>query len=175
MNQVKKIILKAVLSIGVLFVGFYTGLFLGLILWGEGINEIVAFAASFSLAVIGLCFIWIPKRKLILVLWLIFLGALLVIQGLIFGVEWHKNSITINTSPNINTSEYLPFVEDSKIVKKDSQTLKLSDPLPRIDGAAALFPVYSAFVNATYPDTTALRDGVFEYRNTPSGYRALAE
>ena len=87
----------------------------------------------------------------------------------------YDESITINTSPNINVHEYLPFEEDSKIVKYDSKTLKLTDNLPKIDGAAALFPVYSAFVNAVYPETTELYDGIFEYNNTPGGYQLLAE
>ncbi|MBE7031152.1 MAG: hypothetical protein E7409_06985 [Ruminococcaceae bacterium] len=87
----------------------------------------------------------------------------------------YDESITINTSPNINVREYLPFEQDSKIVKYDSKTLKLTDNIPKIDGAAALFPVYSAFVNAVYPDTTKLHDDVFHYNNTPGGYQLLAE
>ena len=86
----------------------------------------------------------------------------------------YDESITINTSPNINIHEYLPFKEESKIVNKRSETLQFTDNLPKIDGAAALFPVYSAFVNATYPYTTYINDGFFEYNNTPEGYRMLA-
>ena len=82
---------------------------------------------------------------------------------------------SIDTAPSINTWEYLPFVEESKIVKYDSKTLKLTENLPIIDGATAAFPVYSAFVNAVYPNTTELYDGVFEYNNTVGGYEALAE
>ena len=95
--------------------------------------------------------------------------------GTNFGIIRYNESITVNTSPNIDVYEYLPFKEDSKIVKTDSKTLKLTENLPRIDGAAALFPVYSAFVNAVYPNTTKLHDGIFEYNNTPDGYRLLAE
>ena len=53
--------------------------------------------------------------------------------------------------------------------------MKLTENLPKIDGAAALFPVYSAFVNAVYPETTELYDGNFEYNNTPEGYQNLAK
>ena len=85
--------------------------------------------------------------------------------------------ITIDTAPAINVYEYLPFEEDSKIVKYDSKTLSFDgltqDELPIIDGAAAAFPVYSAFVHAVYPETTELHDGVFEYNNTVNGYAAL--
>ena len=47
----------------------------------------------------------------------------------------------------------MPFDEDSKIVKLENVSLKLEDNLPIVDGAAAVFPVYSAFVNAVYPNT----------------------
>ncbi len=82
---------------------------------------------------------------------------------------------SVNVTPNIDVTEYLPFVEDSKIVKYDSQTLKLTENLPIIDGATAAFPVYSAMVNAVYPETTTLNDGVFQYTTTTGGYKNLAE
>ena len=57
-----------------------------------------------------------------------------------------------------------------------------ADALVPIDGAAAVFPVYSAFVHAVYPSDTeltkstgAFKEGVFQYYNTHLGYRYLAE
>ncbi len=95
---------------------------------------------------------------------------------LLFGTEeGPAGPESIDVAPNIRTEEYLPFTEESKIVKYDSKTLKLTEDLPIIDGATAAFPVYSAFVNAVYPNTTRLYDGVFEYNNTVGGYKALAE
>ena len=82
---------------------------------------------------------------------------------------------SIDTAPAIDIYQYLPFDEKSKIVKHDSQTLKLTDNLPIIDGAAAAFPVYSAFVNAVYPETTRINHGSFVYNNTVEGYKQLAE
>lgn len=93
----------------------------------------------------------------------------------------HQKSITINTTPNINVHEYLPFDESSKIVRLEHASLHLTDNLPRLDGAAAVFPVYSAFVHAVYPDTVTLGgmsgqvDSSFNYSNTVEGYRRLAE
>ena len=89
--------------------------------------------------------------------------------------ESEPDDSVIDTTPSISVNEYLPFREDSKIVKFDSKTLKLTENLPIIDGATAAFPVYSAFVNAVYPNTTKLWDGVFEYNNTVGGYNELAE
>jgi len=93
----------------------------------------------------------------------------------------YQRTITINTTPNINVREYLPFDENSKIVRLDHASLHLTDNLPRLDGAAAVFPVYSAFVHAVYPDTVTLGgmagqvDSSFNYSNTVEGYRRLAE
>ena len=52
------------------------------------------------------------------------------------------------------TYYYRPFPEgeDSKLATLDEpSTLKLTDNLPRLDGATALFPIYSAFMTAVYP------------------------
>ena len=110
-----------------------------------------------------------------MVVWLIAAALYFTALGINYGYKKYDESITINTAPNINVHEYLPFEEDSRIVKLDSQTLKLTMDLPVIDGAAAFFPVYAAFVNAVYPETTKLYDGVLEYNNTPGGYALLAE
>ena len=93
-----------------------------------------------------------------------------------FGIAKYDESITVDTSPNIVVEEYLPFTEDSKIARLDYEaSLKLENDLPVIDGAAALFPVYSGFVNATYPSKVQLYDGTFEYNNTVLGYDLLAQ
>lgn len=120
--------------------------------------------------------IWSKRRKKIFSL---VLAADILLFGVLFGIKaipmWYEESLTIDVTPNINTSEYLPFVEDSKIVKLENASLKLTGDLPVIDGATAAFPVYSAFVHAVYPETTRLYDGVFEYNNTVGGYRELAK
>ncbi len=119
-------------------------------------------------------FLWLKKRKPYFICWLSVLLALFITCSVAFAIEKYNESITIDVTPNINVREYLPFTEDSKIVKIDSKTLKLTDNLPIIDGATAAFPVYSAFVHAVYPSTTTLYDMAFRYNNTLYGYQALA-
>ena len=49
--------------------------------------------------------------------------------------------------------EYEPFAEGTKAVYPDGEsTLKFEHPTLRLDGATALYPVYSAFVQAVYPE-----------------------
>ena len=123
--------------------------------------------------------IWIKRKKPYLITYVCLFLVVLVCCGVQWGIAEYERSITIDVAPNINVHEYLPFDENSKIVKIDSKTLKFSedDELPRIDGASAAFPVYSAFVNAVYPNTkeTELWGNVFQYNNTVGGYIELAK
>ena len=123
--------------------------------------------------------IWLEKRRPYLIAY----SSYLLCFAILVGVQkfiWNYNAaITVDVTPNINVTEYLPFDPYSKIVKIRSETLSFDnvekEALPVIDGAAATFPVYSAFVNAVYPDTTELCDGTFEHYNTKIGYELLAE
>ncbi|MBD5130490.1 MAG: phosphate ABC transporter substrate-binding protein, PhoT family [Ruminococcaceae bacterium] len=91
-----------------------------------------------------------------------------------------------NTNPemqakSIELSKYLPFDENSGIVKIDSAA-KLGGKLPVIDGAAALYPVFSGFVNAVYPSDSVFFDGenftdesALHYTNTRGAYSAIVD
>ena len=119
--------------------------------------------------------IYSKNKKRDLKIWGISVFVFFVVLGINIAINKYEESITIKTNVNIDCNEYLPFTEVSKIIKLDHEaSLKLTDNLPRLDGAAAVFPVYSAFVNATYPNTVRLNDGIFEYRNTVQGYTSLA-
>ena len=175
MKKASVIILKILLTAATLFASYYALFITAMILFSSGINHIIAYIGLIVVPSLLLPLIWLKKRKKFLIIWCICAAVYGAALGTNFGIIKYNKSITVNTSPNIDIQAYLPFDEDSKIVKTDSKTLKLTENLPRIDGAAALFPVYSAFVNAVYPNTTKLHDGIFEYNNTPDGYRLLAE
>lgn len=96
----------------------------------------------------------------------------IVLVSVFGGIDLYYASHRIVDNSNINTDEYLPFDENSKIARLDHEaSFKLStfDYLPKVDGAAALFPMYSSFVNATYPRTIPplnAENGCFYYTNT---------
>ena len=175
MKKASVIILKIILTAAALFASYYALIVTAMLLFSSGINHIITYIGLIVVPSLLLPLIWLKKRKKFLIIWCICAAVYGTALGTNFGIIKYNKSITVNTSPNIDIQAYLPFEEDSKIVKTDSKTLKLTENLPRIDGAAALFPVYSAFVNAVYPNTTKLHDGIFEYNNTPDGYRLLAE
>jgi phosphate transport system substrate-binding protein len=172
----KRIIISILLTIVALIASIFFGFYIFLVLAFGGTAIVLSVAAALLFPALTLPMIWMwSKRNRIFKIWI----ALFLIIGLSIGaqegIEAYKKSKIIDTAPNIVTSEYLPFIKDTKIVKIDNASLKLEGELPIIDGAAAVFPVYSAFVHATYPNTTKLYDGVFEYNNTVPGYEMLAE
>lgn len=175
MKKASVIILKIILTAATLLASYYALIVTAMFLFWSGINHIIAYIGLIVVPSLLLPLIWLKKRKKFLIIWCICAAVYGAALGTNFGIIKYNKSITVNTSPNIDIQAYLPFEENSKIVKTYSKTLKLTENLPKIDGAAALFPVYSAFVNAVYPNTTKLHDGIFEYNNTPDGYRLLAE
>lgn len=82
---------------------------------------------------------------------------------------------------SIELDKYLPFEENSEIVKMRSD-FQITDDIPVIDGAAALYPICSAAVNAVYPEDSVKFDGSdftseskLQMRNTRGAYKAVAD
>lgn len=82
---------------------------------------------------------------------------------------------------SIELDQYLPFEEDSLVVKTDSE-IKLSGDLPVVDGAAALYPVCSGMVNALYPEESVIFDGgnfseesALQMNNTRGAYKGVVD
>ncbi|WP_172370759.1 PstS family phosphate ABC transporter substrate-binding protein [Sporosarcina jiandibaonis] len=65
---------------------------------------------------------------------------------------YEKTRATVQDG-DVDTYAYAPFSKASKVVSlSEPSTYKIEDNLPIIDGATALYPVYSAFVKAVYPE-----------------------
>lgn len=112
------------------------------------------------------------------------IGAFVLFDlSLYFGYaqKFRSGSSKLMITKSIETDRYLPFDENSGIVKYNSE-LTLEGELPVLDGAAALFPVYSAFFNAVYPEGSCeFSEGEFspvsklQYSNTIGAYKAVAD
>lgn len=91
----------------------------------------------------------------------------------------------------IDVSQYLPFEENSDLANVKS-SLKLTDNLPVLDGAAALVPVYASIIHNVYPKGSVTYDGgefsddnfygenfakdsKMQYKNTVRGYQAIVD
>ena len=170
----KTIIIKIILTILSIVGSVFVGLYSFLILAFSGGNSILAGLSVLILPGLLIPLIWCKKRKKVFFIWLISVIIWGIATAIPYAIEAYDDSITVNTNPNINVHEYLPFEKDSKIVKIDSE-FKLEGELPIIDGAAAVFPLYSAFVNEVYPNSVEFGKDVFVYNNTVDGYNLLAE
>jgi phosphate transport system substrate-binding protein len=69
------------------------------------------------------------------------------------GYQTYLKSLEVVSTQDVDLSEYLPFAEDTKAVSlEEASTFKIKDNLPTLDGSTALYPVYSAFAQAVYPE-----------------------
>lgn len=182
-NRVFVITFKTILTILAVMASPFVGLIAGLGMYFGMFWEPLCWLVALILPA-AIPLIWIPRKKVYLIIYGSFVAAFFVALGINIGIMKYDESITVDTAPNINVDEYLPFREDSKIVKVDNASLKLTENLPKLDGAAAVFPVYSAFVHAVYPSDTYLAtygncddplSQPFQYHNTSMGYQYLAE
>jgi len=106
-------------------------------------------------------------------------------------VRLANNFSDATQSKMIDVGRYLPHNENSDLARIDS-SLKLTEELPVLDGAAALVPVYAAIVNAVYPEGSVTYEGgsfsddnyygenfapdsKMQYKNTVRGYKAIVD
>ena len=106
-----------------------------------------------EILLVGLMAQWWTGKRLILP----FLMALLAVGGLWGSARYEAYLRDITLEEYFNTWDYVPFTEGSKVKNLGEEaTLRFSDDreaLPRMDGATALYPVYAAFAQATYPES----------------------
>ena len=91
----------------------------------------------------------------------------------------------------VDVEKYLPHNPESDLVRINS-SLELHDNLPVLDGAAALLPVYAAFIDNVYPKGSVTFEGgefsddnfygenfaadsKMQYKNTVRGYEAIVD
>ncbi|MBE4910646.1 substrate-binding domain-containing protein [Bacillus luteolus] len=92
------------------------------------------------------------KPKQLKVSFLSFLSLCLVAVIVYESIDAYHNSFETLADQEVDLYQYQPFNQLSKVATlEEESTLKLEGDLPVLDGATALYPLYSAFVQATYP------------------------
>lgn len=122
---------------------------------------------------------WFNPRRFVAWLSLFALTA-----GGLFGSYAYDQYLRDITVPEyFDYRTYDPFEPDSLAVSLDeTPTLQFSDAdtLPRLDGATALYPVYSAIAKTVYPSSLADRDvleriDIIDCDTTPYAYKDLVD
>ena len=95
---------------------------------------------------------WLNSKKSLMVLVVAF--GLVVLSITVFEINraYHNNIDKIDEQ-GVDLTLYEPFRENTKAVSLDEKSeLTFTKDLPKLDGATALYPLYSAFARATYPE-----------------------
>lgn len=100
--------------------------------------------------------------------------SVLAVTGYEINQAYHASIPTVSEQ-DFDLRAYQPNQENTKAVTlKQPATLKLESNLPRLDGATALYPLYSAFVQAVYPNKQYdLHDDQVRASTTPEAYENL--
>ena len=88
--------------------------------------------------------------------------AVALVSGVYVGFGLYNDSIPVMEDRDSLIYQYEPFAEGTKAVYlEEESTLKFETPTIDMDGATALYPIYSAFVQAVYPEG---RYDIYDYK-----------
>ncbi len=186
---------KLALTLSILFISYVAGIFLFLLM-PSGLHIIlVILPFAFLPALIPPIFMKKHRgayfRGYVIVFFL-YVAALAV--NLVY-IDY-DNHRKVELTPDIDIYDYYPWNPDNllaKLPQKSSLQFTDQDALPRIDGATAVFPIYSAFVREVYPEGILLHNQsvfdhdrnliqdycweptAYQFNNTRGGYNSLAD
>lgn len=171
-----KIAASLVLTAALVFVGFIAYVFIGLTGGLLFYSPLVA-AATLAIILISILSIFevLKGKKLLAVFGILIL--LCAVSVTVYEVyNGYEKGIPRINDQGVDLHQYRPFRVDTKAVRLgEPSTLKIRSDLPKLDGATALYPLYSAFVQAVYPekDYEPYKDSEVVCSSTPYAYSAL--
>lgn len=146
---------KIVISIFVLLtVCFFTFILLFLVAFSGNIHYIPLVIAAAVILYIGYVLVifdvFYKNSKRVKIFWTI-AGIVLVACSVQPVYKWFDNRVP-TVDAEVDIYQYEPFTDKNKLVQLDKkQTLMLEEPLPKMDGATALYPLYAAITEHIYP------------------------
>ena len=156
-SKIKKYLLKG-MSI---FLGILDAVIIGLIVYIISIfdahwyNKVcyILLGLLIECMFVALIALWMNVKR-----FLIWLGCVVLVAGCLFASDQYDQYLREITMPSeyFNYATYAPFAPNSLVVKSDepaSLHFDDIDSVPKMDGATALYPVYAAIAQATYPES----------------------
>lgn len=141
------------ITIALGFIGFVATVFASLTLSAEFYLYLIPVFTIGLIIIINLALYGKWRKKGTKISALVFLLCCIVSVIAFEGYQAYERSLEVVSSQDVDLSEYQPFVKGTKAVSlKEASTYKIQDDLPILDGATALYPVYSAFAQAVYPE-----------------------
>ncbi len=146
-----------ILVFGIVPVVAFSMIIGALILAFSGFNDdiyAIAYWVSGVLVIVAIgCALWGVLKKKWVWISLCTCGAVCILAA---GGNYAYNAY-IDSIPTVGEGDsvlrdYIPYAQPSKVVVLDEEaTLKITEDIPKMDGATALYPIYSAFAQAVYP------------------------
>ncbi len=152
---------KGLLTAGIAMSGMITMLVEAVVIMMMTTSVWILLAAELLTAAVAaalICTVWgVIKKKMVRVCLAACAVLCLAVIGGVSGYEAWRDSIpTVGESDSL-LWEYRPFGEQSKVALLDEPSelrFEEGEELPRMDGATALYPIYSAFARAAYPESS---------------------
>ncbi|MDR2911290.1 MAG: substrate-binding domain-containing protein [Bacteroidales bacterium] len=172
----KKILIFILLLACILFVGFWALLITAFS--GNGALAILTFASVIALLILTFLTVFsLQKMKRFLkIAWITFPSLALVLGCTFYKIHQDKMydyEIPRVSESDFDLSEYQPFTDGTKAAfLNEKSALTLTGNLPLLDGATALYPLYSAFVQAVYPEKEYLLDWAYAHYSSDSNWIA---
>lgn len=97
------------------------------------------------------------------------------IIGGFFGYDAYENRFA-RVDTEVDLYQYQPFQSQKLAKLEETSTLHIEEPLPKIDGATAFYPVYAAMTQAIYPEKEYdVYNSEVVCSTTPIAYQRLAD
>ncbi len=152
---------------------------------GVSPDRYVAVLAGIAALVIAifLCIIWgVLKKKKVYVPICVISGILALALGGNAAYDIYQRSIPKISEKDNLLYTYAPYGSGSKVYIPDEEPeIRFTEDIPRMDGATALYPIYSSFARMVYPKEVLEREEYEIYNNeylqctkTPQAYENLA-
>ncbi|MEC1180341.1 substrate-binding domain-containing protein [Metasolibacillus meyeri] len=167
MEKIGSIVL---LTISILFFGTPL-VFLSMLFWHQSYVWLLAVAivVIYILFILKILqFFKTTRRKQVTAFIMV---GIIIVPVVLAGQTYYESKLATVDS-EINIWAYHPFTEDNQVVQLDEQsTLTLHGTMPKMDGATALYPLYTAFVEATYPENPDYFKRTVMVNKTPDAYQ----
>ena len=149
-----RILLTAVIGLFTPFAIFYVFI---IAMFASGNNILIPICAPLlclcvAVLILGIMWGFIKKKACYIPLIAVSVISVGIIGGIYARRAYVESIPTVGEGSNVLYS-YSPFMADSKIATLNEEgSLKITEDLPVMDGATALYPVYAAFAKAVYPE-----------------------
>lgn len=116
-------------------------------------TPLVVVIAIFLIVLMFLIFFTPIRRKTLKRTAILFFSLVVVSVIANWSYNTYIDSLKMVSDRGIDLDDYQPFTEGTNVAAlAGNASFRIDDELPMLDGATALYPVYSAFAQAVYPE-----------------------